>query len=209
MNELGAHGVGHGVAKLYDKELIASAVKVCSQIDDEQFQYACATGVYMDTGSPPDDFWPCDVNRYPAACYRFGSTFEVLSAQNITNICDTQCDDYHKVGCIYGHGYSLFEPSSHICEQYIPDYPTKEPEATFHAACVEGFFSSHIGAVDKFRGPYCNSIKKLPLSYKVCERYEKFSFKGLSLEEGDFYNFQLLEKFYDPYSKCPKAAFPS
>ena len=204
---VGAHGVGHGLGML-NPDNMADALDICAAVDDGQFQYSCATGIFMNAPVPSKTFAPCDTNRFPAACYRFAEDFfKKYSDHNVTGVCDTQCDPYHKMGCIYGQRYvTKSKDVGKLCTEYWPEVPNQEPESLYHAACVEGFFAIH-SLPDKVIDKYCNHIKANHASYTVCERKIEFNRKNITLADEDYYNYDLLETYYNPATakKCKGA----
>ena len=181
---------------------VDDALDVCAAVDDGEFQYSCATGIFMNIPMPGTSFAPCDTNRFPAACYRFASSF-FKKYEKYQGVCDTQCDPYHKMGCIYGQRYLAQDKDiDSMCREYWPEVPNQEPESLYHAACVEGYFSVVTFNYSTFKD-YCDSIKENQASYAVCERKKVYDRKNFTASEQDYYNAALFESLYDPLAdKC-------
>jgi hypothetical protein len=122
------HAVGH-VLDALSEDQIPTAIGLCQSIFKNAGPgaiYYCATGVYMQGGidddvaaSTTDKLYPCDVNAYPAACYRY--TLDYLfnlpdQYQEATALClSLQGDQQH--GCFHGLGFNSYsmvynDPSS-------------------------------------------------------------------------------------------------
>ena len=190
---------------------VDDALDICAAVDDGEFQYACATGIFMNADMDPTTFAPCDTNRFPAACYRFASPlFSKLEEHKIKGACDTQCDPYHKMGCIYGQRYvSKDSDMKRICREYWPEVPNREPESLYHAACIEGYFATR-SMKQKTFDAFCDSIKSNHASYEVCERKRDFDRKNVTLSDDTYYNADLFETYYDPRTahNCAPAKNP-
>ena len=175
---------------------VDDALDVCAAVDDGEFQYSCATGIFMNMHISKESFSPCDTSRFPATCFRFaGSFFEKY--EKYQGVCDTQCDPYHKMGCIYGQKYNLKEKDlKKACIEFLPEVPNQEPESLYHAACVEGYFS--VEMYNPKADKYCDQIKEHQASYEVCERKKDFNRKDFTGSEEAYFNAALLETLYDP-----------
>jgi len=109
------HGVGHGLSMVYGMDRAVEAVRICGESEDHDFQYSCATGIFMSLLEPvmkgmappvPVRSWtPCDAAVYPAACFRFKlqSMSRAMAAE--LDFCDRMGDTYHSMGCVWGAGY--------------------------------------------------------------------------------------------------------
>ena len=201
-----AHGVGHGLGGLYGLDDIEEALTICASQEDSQFQYACATGIFMalENETPLKSFFPCDTNTFPGACYRFKNRLFGSFFYNTTNACSTQSDLYHTIGCIWGEGHVSSAPPMNyfdVCAHYLPTSGTKEPEASYHEACLDGFFASHeVGAMPEgpIRDRMCKDLMDYPKSYDVCmfkmsKKLTQFTFD----DETVYYNTKLLERYHD------------
>lgn len=155
---------------------------------------------------PRKTFNPCDTNRFPGACYRFKNMLFEAIFHNTTGACMTQPDMYHTIGCVWGDGHVDSRPVQsyfEACEEYLPSHGTQEPEASYHEACLDGFFSAHeVGSIPEspMKDAICEDLVDLPKSYKVCmnkktKKLTQFSFGD---EDIEFYNTELLERHYDP-----------
>ena len=213
---LGAHGVGHGVGMLFPPQDITLAVDVCAASEDEQFQYACATGVFMNAKLPVNSFSPCDENRYPAACYRFSKLFQSFELQNQLDIaCSTQTSDYYRIGCAFGQGFKGygFTPTIdnilQVCNEFIPDSVDNEFGGDLHSACLEGYFSLHNDTEDEIFQVICPTLEGVSNSYQTCMRRWQNSFTTFTMESDEqFYNYALLEKYYLPGTTPIHAKLP-
>ena len=187
---------------------IDDALDICAAVNDGQFQYACATGIFMNIDMPVDSFSPCDTSRFPAACFRFAiPVFE--NSIGTKGFCDTQCDPYHKMGCIYGQRYIWKDRNIKVCDEYWPEVPNQEPESLYHAVCLEGYFTVAKLTNSIFEG-YCNQIKENQASYAVCERIANSDKNNFTLGEDEFYNVELLETYYNSTNSitCQTANVP-
>ena len=127
--------MGHGLGYFYNITGIPAALDVCESQEDMQFQYACATGVFMSLEKffPAKTFEPCDTNKYPAACYRFKNRLFNTIFYDTPNPCDTQSDINLKLGCIWGFAY-VRKPLSSVhefCKPFEPEYKGQEPQSSF------------------------------------------------------------------------------
>ena len=189
---------------------VDDALDVCAAVDDGEFQYSCATGIFMNMHISKESFSPCDTSRFPATCFRFaGSFFEKY--EKYQGVCDTQCDPYHKMGCIYGQRYvTKSKDVGKLCTEYWPEVPNQEPESLYHAACVEGYFATRTLKQKTFEA-FCDSVKANHASYEVCERKRDFDRKNVTLSDDTYYNADLFETYYDPLTahNCSPAKIPS
>ena len=192
-NCLGVHGIGHGLAMIFGKEEIETALNICQAHSDSQFQYSCASGIYMvllKEYHPLSDS-PCDLLHFPATCFRFKN--RLYTAQDH---CLSQIDEYHSVGCIWGQGYV-----DHNCTAFLPVKGSQhyERDEIRHAACVDGTLSTidyeAISAKGKSAEEFCSGVKDYPLSYEICEKRAKNSFQTFTFTKDSdyFYNTQILE----------------
>lgn len=179
---------------------------------DLQFQYACGTGIFMALESefPARTFSPCDTILMPGACYRFKNRLFSSVLKNVTDICSTQCDEYHTIGCIWGNSYvdhgkaiSYFSR----CEQYLPKNNLhKERDEVRHAACIDGIFSAlEINVFpDVLKEKVCDDLADYPLSYDICMKRKNRSFQIFTFDEDDdfYYNVKILENDYDPENEA-------
>lgn len=219
---LGGHGVGHGLADILGMDGVERAIEICEGLHDLQFQYSCATGVYMElvqsAGNKPN-FYPCDVARYPAACFRFryGLVNNMITLEE-SDACRTQTDEYHYIGCAWGLGYaSNAEPTKYFltCKQYLPEKGDGDSVlARRHGACIDGFLSAkQIGSFpERRRAMFCTDLENYPLAYEICNRKKNNDFRTFTFSEEDeennqYYNVDLLERDYDPSIKPQGAEF--
>jgi len=196
------HGVGHGLADLFGIEEIFQAIDICSYTVDKQFQYACASGVFMSLQYQmgKHSFEPCDSIRYPGVCFLYKSLyFKDLLESGVSNPCETISSLYHRTGCIWAKA-SIFQPSlkkiPSTCEPYIP-----QEKGIFHAACLDGVLY-RTQKIPETTDKLCSTWKNsLPLSYQVCRNRTETSSIDFSLGSGEFlYNYWLLES----YNTAPK-----
>ena len=166
---------------------------------DSQFQYSCATGIYMSLIQEYDisSGTPCDTLHFPAACFRFKKNF---FHRNVQDVCLKQFDEYHIVGCIWGHAYTQRD---YKCKSLAPVKGSQnyKRDEIRHAACTDGTFSSTgydqllaNGILEK--KDLCVGIRDYPLSYEICEKRTKNSFQTFTFtnESDYYYNTQILEK---------------
>ena len=128
------HGVGHGIAKYYGVEQIGVGLEICAQHPDQQYQFACATGIFMELEKeyPEKSFAPCDSNRFAAACYRFKNRLTSHIFYDTKDPCSTQPSPYHRRACIWGFAYikenARPRDAYSVCEPYKPENPTDQPD---------------------------------------------------------------------------------
>lgn len=191
----GIHGIGHGLSMIFGTEEIEKALNICQMHSDSQFQYSCATGIFMSLIQEYDTLsgTPCDSLHFPAACFRFKTNF--FRRRKGQDLCLTQIDEYHTVGCIWGHAYSQHD---YKCTSLVPVKGSKnyERDEIRHAACIDGTFSST--GYDRLleNRDMCGGIRDFPLSYEICEKRTKNSFQTFTFtnESDYYYNTQILEK---------------
>ena len=212
---LGAHGVGHGLGNLFDFDNINIATDICGSPEDDQFHYACATGIFMELEqkTSPRSFYPCDTVRFPGACFRFKNRMFERVFYNTTGACMTQTDKYHRIGCIWGDGHVDARPVTQYfeaCKEYLPEYPNQEPQSSYHEACLDGFLAAHeVGGYPEgpVKDKICEDLTEWPKSYNACLFKKNTKLTEFSFDEDNivYYNTELLERHYDP-SITPKAA---
>lgn len=196
---------------MYGSNRIEEAVVLCEIQPDPQFQYACATGLFMGLDNPRDvfSFYPCDILRYPSACYRFKSALgNKIRDANETDLCQTQTDEYHVIGCIWGFSYGDVKTPGFDyfteCLHYLPEIGDgKSKMAHRHAACIDGFISAR--KVDFTPDGFCDDLVDYPLAHNACIQKKYVDLKHFTFSEYEFYNIELLEGDYDP-SIVPKSA---
>ena len=211
----GVHGVGHGIAKYYGVDQIAVGLDICAQHPDQQYQFACATGIFMELEIeyPEKTFSPCDSNRFAAACFRFKNRLTSHIFYDTKDPCSTQPTPYHRRACIWGFAYikenAKPREAYSVCEPYRPQNATEQPAANDYAACFDGFLGSHeiVGLSERMRNNFCDNLMPYEKAHSICEYYRqntllRFTFdKGEEEEAGEevfFYNYELLEELFDP-----------
>jgi len=117
-----AHGVGHALMFLsgYD---VPTAIAACASNGNTSMEYYCATGAYMEYAGERDAqdaktkgfFYPCDTNRYPAACARYKMVYVVqrdyargMSPEAVRQQC-AALRGAVRLGCYHGLGNAHME----------------------------------------------------------------------------------------------------
>jgi len=144
-----AHGVGHAMMYL-SGYAIEEALDACKTFDTKPMKYYCSTGAFMEynTNQHKRDsennsiFYPCDVNNYPAACFRYKMVHvvkqQLLLGNNILDVIDEckKLDPENRRGCFHGLGNAFI--SGIVSGPYslsdICGLGTKEDEYV----CIEG-----------------------------------------------------------------------
>lgn len=194
-----AHGVGHALMFLSNYQ-VADAVDACSGFEDKVMEYYCATGAYMEynTQRKEEDsktqplFYPCDANKFPAACFRYKMlpVLSMLSKEhglNAISMVAKECealDGFYRLGCFHGFG------NAHMAQVYagfisiktICGFGTEQDQYV----CIEGV----IERLAKFHKD---------TALKACEDLDG-EFKQVCIEaaEGDMYR---LDKSFELYFK--------
>ena len=189
-------------------EQISVGLDICAQHPDEQYQYACATGIFMNIipEYPEKTFAPCDSNRFAAACFRFKTKLTTHFFYKTRDYCFTQPTDYHRRACIWGFAYinPEFTKSKYayeVCEFYRPENPKEQPAADDYAACFDGFLGSHAVNFTEIGSDFCDDLLPYERAHEICEYYcntTLSSFTFSSDDEVHFFNYELLEGLYDP-----------
>ena len=103
------------------------SMRICERGKDNDFKYLCGTGVYMDVNPSYDDhqtYAPCDVNLFPAACFRFlNPTFSFLHSLHLPHHpCALIDDRYYQLGCVWGFTFSDREKKHQTIPQYCSPF---------------------------------------------------------------------------------------
>lgn len=196
-------------------------------MSDIQFQYACATGVFMEflvngNKQKPASFLPCDTLRFPGACYRFhyGLVRNMITLKE-SDPCRTQPDEYHYIGCAWGLGYANgtapMEAYFQSCSQYLPEKGDRDSvQARRHAACVDGYLASrYLGTyAENIKAHFCLDLEEYPLALEACNIKKNNNFRAFTFTENSqdeeniqYYNIGILERDYDPSIKPKNATF--
>lgn len=112
-----AHGIGHALMVLADYH-VKEGIGYCDAFDDVAMRYYCATGAYMEYVSEYDAedapikraLYPCDENRYPAACMRYKMVHVIKrlvkkpsDVQKMMRSCN-QLEEPYRLACYHGAG---------------------------------------------------------------------------------------------------------
>lgn len=197
---------------LFGKENIPQALHVCEQkTGDSDWQYSCATGVFMDLLEEFDEnsFAPCDTSRFPAACFRFKrKTFANLEEANITYPCDTQSSAYSRRGCIFGEAYSYVVNSRKSGKDAHSKFCEKYSDKMDYAVCVEGIYQSK--KPSRFE---CDAFSFRQKAFDICSNRHNYAPNQFSFtHSNDTYTAwmsELLEENYDPHQRLLPATWPS
>ena len=170
---------------------------ICEKLKDPQAQFHCAFGVYdsfhVDAAPKKLKFTPCDVEKYPAACYEQKISLFTQYSQTYFP-CRTQTDLHHTLACIWG-GAKLAQLTHSnyytFCNQYLNT--PEDVKYQYHATCVDGALSSiNTGLFGDFRAAdICDNVSLFPLSYNAClSRLKNFE----HIHPHDYYyNLNLLQ----------------
>ena len=164
------HGVGHALMFLSDYE-VSDALERCELFDSGPEKYYCATGAFMEYMGKNDKadvgtkskYYPCDENRYSAACFRYKSTHVVrrqyssgLSLKDLINDC-LAMKGGHRLGCFHGLGnahsvYIAFNKISisDVCGQGSDDDKYM---------CIEGAIERIVKYVPHLAEETCNDLQ--------------------------------------------------
>jgi len=138
-----AHGIGHGLAKVYDHDVFSS-VKRCDEFSDPTERRLCYEGVFMEnvvaytkvgagTFDKDDLFYPCNKldAKYAGACFYYHASY--ILDKRTTKAAFEECDkvkpEISLIFCYMGLGRqtsaSFFDNIQGIiqmCEEGIPEY---------------------------------------------------------------------------------------
>lgn len=218
------HGVGHGLSMLYGVERAREAVLTCGESSDHDFQYSCATGVFMSLLEPvmddmappvPSTSWePCDTVAFPAACFRFKTSSFKKAMLRSVDFCDEMSDIYHMLGCIWGMGYvthhlgTEVEDALAFCSPYHPaaharrnredadDPETADLNLERYLTCIDGFYASNkISQVDsELAEELCAEFEILEAK-QLCQKLASREINNIVDDEDEFrWNYGLLER---------------
>lgn len=180
---------------------------MCSVIDNWDWKYSCATGVFMVISRLPNwgtpNIWsPCIYANYPATCFRFMNN-NIFESENLP--CSSLGDNiYAKRGCVWGHGFLMSQnrkvtEADMFCDRYhriIPeDRVLISPEFYDYLSCLDGYYHNSNWIKDDpdfetscYQLPFVEA-KELCLSY--CHR-ERTLFNA---KEDPWFNWELSENF--------------
>ncbi len=111
-----AHALGHAAMVVSGQDL-AKSLEACSAHPDAAMGYYCATGVYMEYFTDPEELdlevllnlhYPCDKQTpYPAACYRYKSPLMLRALKGDGAALTKEClglSGARRRGCFHGLG---------------------------------------------------------------------------------------------------------
>ena len=190
----------------YDK-----GTDVCELSPDPHFQYYCAYGLFMTilqdrpNSYPIDSFSPCDVCRYPAACFQFKSqTAKYLNFNNIIGPCN-YLEPYYADGCAYGLS-SMSPPvlggPPNVARYCGRHYLNNEKR---YNLCVDGFLFQNkiLDLPNERKESICESLFYAS-AVELCKRKHLVDLGGMTPEQAlnfsSFYPFESLEDQYNPHS---------
>ena len=223
--------MGHGLSDVFGESRIKNAVEVCGMRDNFDFNYLCATGIFMDTAPKFTNFTPCDTNRYPAACFRFQSVQSqaIQKGDNISNVCSNFKERYMQIGCVWGFNYcdhkTFYTKAYDVCKEFeveeidgflepsVVGDPNDELKFKnrLYLACVDGFLnqSKIKKATDKNKKKTCKKFKNhkyiMDYCYEAAEPWKSIDSED---EDGDDWNFKLLEYDYNAKYDFKEVHFP-
>jgi hypothetical protein len=130
-----AHGVGHGLAKVYDYDIFQS-VKRCDEFSDPTEKRLCYEGVFMEntvanqeigggTFDENDLFYPCDKveTKYAGACYYYHASYILAKKQKISlafEECNKLKPEVSLIFCYIGLGRQTAPTYFDNLKQMIP-----------------------------------------------------------------------------------------
>lgn len=224
------HGVGHGLSMLYGVEHAREAVLICGESTDHDFQYSCATGVFMSLLEPvmdgmappvPISSWePCDTVAFPAACFRFKTSSFKRALMRSVDFCDKMSDNYHMLGCIWGMAYithhlgTTVEDAQEFCEPYHPaaharrnhedteDLEIAALNLERYLTCIDGFYASDkISHEDWDHAVELCESYDIPEAVQLCKKLAAREDNNMMDGEEEFrWNYGLLER-YAPFDR--------
>ena len=113
-----AHALGRALMVVSGRD-VGKSLDACSTDPDDAMGYYCATGVYMEYFTDPEELdlevflnlhFPCDAHAlYPAACYRYKSSLMLKALKNNVEALTREClglSGTHRRGCFHGLGMS-------------------------------------------------------------------------------------------------------
>lgn len=143
------HGVGHALMFMADYN-VESALELCDQFDKTAEKYYCATGAYMEyvTGRDKEDenistYYPCDQNRYSAACFRYKTVKLMPAHYNAGGSLGELIQDCMemrgatRLGCFHGLGnaHAPFIAQTQVTASQVCEHGTPDDKYV----CIEGF----------------------------------------------------------------------
>ena len=138
-----AHGIGHGLAKVYDYDVF-SGVKRCDELSDPTERRICYEGLFManvvayteiggGTFDKDDLFYPCNKldDKYAGACFYYHASY--ILDKRTTKAAFEECDkvkpEVSLIFCYMGLGrqtspsfFDNIQGIVQICEEGIPEY---------------------------------------------------------------------------------------
>jgi len=135
-----AHAMGRAVMVASGRD-VGKSLKVCSVYPDVAMGYYCATGVYTEYFTNPEELnlevllnlhFPCDQHAlYPAACYRYKSPLMLRALKNDGDALTREClglSGARRRGCFHGLGlaqlpvvFDLPAKLAQVCSQGSPE----------------------------------------------------------------------------------------
>ena len=143
-----AHALGHAMMVVSGRD-VGSSLEACSTYSNAAMGYYCATGVYMEYFTDPEELdlevllnlhYPCDKQTpYPAACYRYKSPLMLRALKGDGAALTKEClglSGARRRGCFHGLGIA------HL--PLVFDHPAKLAQVCGQGSrddrllCVEG-----------------------------------------------------------------------
>jgi len=186
-----AHGVGHGLAKVYLHN-IDLGLEVCAQHYDNDFAYSCGTGIFMDTQGELDPLAaaPCDTVKLSASCWRYKGKYFSKNGRDAPNCVDMA--PLNQRGCIFGESHELadsVEDGVVFCNKYKPVTEPDETDRDWrnYMTCLEGSWQSN--RVYELDDPIAFCQQFPAIIQKICQPHT------IPIGEGDDekWNYNLLE----------------
>ncbi|MBI5155681.1 hypothetical protein HZA45_00245 [Candidatus Peregrinibacteria bacterium] len=176
-----AHATGHALMVLADYD-VAEAVGWCDAFDGTHMRYYCATGAYMeyvtehdgdDVKAKKNTLYPCDTNRYPAACMRYKMVHVVArlirkktDVPKMAKACHALGDPF-RLGCMHGMGNGFM---GLIASGKIALSAVCTGEADEQAACIDGAMERMAKYHPERAQEVCGSLKGDSVNRRICEQ---------------------------------------
>lgn len=175
-----AHATGHALMVLADYT-VAEAVGWCDEFSTPHMRYYCATGAYMeyvternakDVKAQKNTLYPCDTNRYPAACMRYKMVHVVphlirkkTDVPKMAKACHA-LDGPYRLGCMHGmgNGFMSLIASGKIA---LAEVCTGEPDE--QAVCIDGAMERMAKYHPERARDVCDGLRGSPVNQRSCE----------------------------------------
>ncbi len=174
-----AHATGHALMVLADYD-VPEAVGWCDEFDSAHMRYYCATGAYMeyvteknvdDVKAKKNTLYPCETNRYPAACMRYKMVHVVArlvrkatDVPQMAKACHA-LKDPNRLGCMHGMGNGFM---GLVASGKIALMRVCTGEADEQAACIDGAMERMAKYHPERAEEVCESLKDRFVNERSC-----------------------------------------